>query len=301
MLPIGRVPFEAEEFFTPCEYDRGCSPDTVSFYRKKVTRFLTWAQREKAETLDAQTVRQFFRSASGNHLLGSWVSLVEQRSMRISWISSKISWRRRHACYNLQSSRRRPPNPREAAGFEEPCTAPHDLRDPSGPGFLRAAAHHHDGIGGVVRPVRAAPAGAIGSAHRPLGGEGAVLRIDDRHPLFPELKQLVCKTSGLGEILQEALAGTSGVEVAFIYGSVAKGEERPTSDLDLFILGTPDREKLAAVLEDAERRLGREINLVTMTMDEWRARISAGEGFVEELLRSPKILLIDDERSLRRD
>ncbi len=124
-------------------------------------------------------------------------------------------------------------------------------------------------------------------------------RIDDRHPLFPELKQMVYKTSGLGEILRDALTGTSGVEVAFIYGSVAKSEERPTSDLDLFILGTPDREKLAAALEDAERRLGREINLVTMTMDEWRARSTAGEGFVEELLRSPKILLIGDERSLR--
>lgn len=135
---------------------------------------------------------------------------------------------------------------------------------------------------------------------RPEGRE-RYYRIDDRHPLFPELKQLVYKTSGLGEILQEALAGTSGVEVAFIYGSVAKGEERPTSDLDLFILGTPDREKLAAALEDAERRLGREINLVTMTMDEWRARISAGEGFVEEILRSPKILLVGDERSLRGD
>ncbi|MGH2376572.1 MAG: nucleotidyltransferase domain-containing protein [bacterium] len=131
-------------------------------------------------------------------------------------------------------------------------------------------------------------------------GRQRYYRIDDRHPLFLELKQMVYKTSGLGEILHDALAGTSGVDVAFIYGSVAKGEERPTSDLDLFVLGTPNREKLAAALDDAERRLGREINLVTMTMDEWRARISAGEGFVEELLRSPKILLIGDERSLRR-
>jgi len=130
-------------------------------------------------------------------------------------------------------------------------------------------------------------------------GRERYYRIDDRHPLFPELKQMVYKTSGLGEILRGALADSSGVEVAFIYGSVAKGEERPTSDLDLFILGTPDREKLAAALEDAERRLGREINLVTMAVEEWRARTAAGEGYVEELFRSPKILLIGDERSLR--
>ena len=58
MLPIGRTTFEFEEFLAACEYDLGCSSETVSFYRKKVTRFLVWAQREKAETLDAQAVRK---------------------------------------------------------------------------------------------------------------------------------------------------------------------------------------------------------------------------------------------------
>ncbi len=61
MLPIGRATFEFEEFLAACEYDLACSPDTVSFYRKKVSRFSTWAQQEKAEVLDAQTVRRFFR------------------------------------------------------------------------------------------------------------------------------------------------------------------------------------------------------------------------------------------------
>lgn len=54
MLPIGRATFEFEEFLAACEYDRGCSPDTASFYRKKVTHFLSWAQQAKAGVLDAQ-------------------------------------------------------------------------------------------------------------------------------------------------------------------------------------------------------------------------------------------------------
>ncbi|MGH2372786.1 MAG: site-specific integrase [bacterium] len=61
MLPIGRATFEFEEFLAACEYDLGCSPETVAFYRKKITRFLKWAQQEKAEALDAHAVRQFFR------------------------------------------------------------------------------------------------------------------------------------------------------------------------------------------------------------------------------------------------
>lgn len=130
-------------------------------------------------------------------------------------------------------------------------------------------------------------------------GREKLYQIDTRHPLFPELKQMVYKTAGLGEALREALAGHAGVEAAFIYGSTAKGGERPTSDLDLFIVGTPGRADLAAVLEDAERRLGREVNLVTMAAGEWRARTAAGDGFVQRVLASPKIFLFGDERALR--
>lgn len=130
-------------------------------------------------------------------------------------------------------------------------------------------------------------------------GREKLYQIDRRHPLFPELKQMVYKTAGLGEALREALAGQPGLEAAFIYGSAAKGGERPTSDLDLFIVGTPAHTELAAVLEEAERRLGREINLVTMTVGEWRSRTAAGEGFVQRVLESPKIFLVGNERTLR--
>lgn len=132
-------------------------------------------------------------------------------------------------------------------------------------------------------------------------GREKFYRINDRHPLFAELKQMVYKTAGVGEALREAIADQPGVRAAFIYGSIAKGGERPTSDLDLFILGTPDREHLAGALEKAEHRLGREINLVTMTADEWRERVTSGEGFVHRLQESPKIFLIGDEQSLPGD
>ncbi len=124
-------------------------------------------------------------------------------------------------------------------------------------------------------------------------------RINDRHPLFPELKQMVYKTIGLGGALREAIGGVAGVNAAFIYGSVAKGDERTTSDVDLFVLGKPDQTRLATALREAEGRLRREINLVIMGEEEWRRRRKAGEGFIAELLRSPKIFLVGDERSLR--
>lgn len=123
-------------------------------------------------------------------------------------------------------------------------------------------------------------------------------RINDRHPLYPELKQMIYKTAGLGEALREAIGGVTGVKAAFIYGSVAKGDERSTSDIDLFILGKPDQTRLATVLREAEGRLNREINMAVMGEEEWWRSRKAGEGFIAELLRSPKIFLVGDEQSL---
>jgi predicted nucleotidyltransferase len=132
-------------------------------------------------------------------------------------------------------------------------------------------------------------------------GREKYYRVDETHPLFADLKGLVYKTTALGDILRASLGQMEGVDAAFIYGSVAKGGERPTSDLDLFILGKPDQDQLARALRAAEDRLGREINLVTMTAEEWRARSKVREGFIQRLATSPKIFLIGDEQALRRD
>lgn len=132
-------------------------------------------------------------------------------------------------------------------------------------------------------------------------GKEKLYRVNEQHPFFPELKRLVYKSTALGDTLREALAGVGGVEAAFIYGSVVKGGERPTSDIDLFVLGKPDQTKLAAALREAEGRLGREVSLVIMGPDEWSRRRDAREGFIENVLGSNKIFLIGNEQSLRRD
>jgi len=132
-------------------------------------------------------------------------------------------------------------------------------------------------------------------------GREKLYRVVERHPFFPELKRLVYKSTAIGEPLRRALAGAEGIDAAFIYGSVAKGNERVTSDIDLFILGKPDQTKLASGLREAEKRLDREINLTVMGSNEWWRRSAAGEGFIKELLDTDKIFLIGDEDALRSD
>jgi hypothetical protein len=56
-------------------------------------------------------------------------------------------------------------------------------------------------------------------------------------PVFPELRGLVLKTSGLADVLREGLAPVSNsIRVAFVYGSIAKGEDTAASDIDLMVV-----------------------------------------------------------------
>jgi predicted nucleotidyltransferase len=130
-------------------------------------------------------------------------------------------------------------------------------------------------------------------------GRQKYYRANEKHPLYPDLKRIVYKTAGLGDALRQALDDVPGIRAAFIHGSLAKGGERATSDVDLMIVGAPDSDRLASALKKAEEGLGREISLVTMGSDEWRERLAKRDAFVVELTRSDKIFLVGDDGTLR--
>ena len=117
-------------------------------------------------------------------------------------------------------------------------------------------------------------------------------------PFFEELKGLVLKTSGVAGRLQDALVKLTGIEFAFIYGSYAKGEENAGSDVDLFIIGNVDMDRLDSNLGRLEKALGREINYVLYSMEEFKAKRKARDGFLMDVLRTKKIVLVGTEHGL---
>lgn len=131
-------------------------------------------------------------------------------------------------------------------------------------------------------------------------GRQKFYRANEQHPLFPELKRIVYKTAGLGDVLRDALAGIEGIDAAFVYGSVAKGGERSGSDIDLMVVGDMDSDALYRAIRNAEKMLGREVSLATMGPNEWRGRLASRDAFVADLLKTDKIFLAGDERALRR-
>jgi predicted nucleotidyltransferase len=120
-------------------------------------------------------------------------------------------------------------------------------------------------------------------------------------PVYPELAGLIRKTSGLADVLRAALAGLGKqIHVAFIYGSQAKQEAGPESDVDLMVIGKIGFAEVVSVLAQAQETLGREINPTVYSPEEFRRKASSGHHFVRSVLKDRKIFLIGDADELGR-
>jgi predicted nucleotidyltransferase len=117
-------------------------------------------------------------------------------------------------------------------------------------------------------------------------------------PFFEELKGLVLKTTGMAGGIRATLDKLAGIEYAFIYGSYAKGEEKADSDVDLLIIGDVDMDRLDSNLGKLEKTLGREINYVLYSMEEFKSKKKAKDGFLMDVLRGKKIMLVGAENGL---
>ena len=119
------------------------------------------------------------------------------------------------------------------------------------------------------------------------------------HPVFPELSGLVKKTIGLRDVLTLALEPLSSqVEVAFVFGSMAKATEGPQSDVDLLVIGEATFGQVANAVYDAQLALAREVNPKVMSRGEWSEKKNAQNVFVKELMDKPKIFIIGSEHEL---
>jgi predicted nucleotidyltransferase len=115
-----------------------------------------------------------------------------------------------------------------------------------------------------------------------------------QHPIYPELHGIVVKTSGLRDLLAEALAKKK-ISFAFVFGSIAAEGERAESDLDLMIIGAVTHREVASALRRATERIGREINPHFFDPAEFSRRVAAENHFLSDVMAKPKLFIIGDE------
>jgi predicted nucleotidyltransferase len=122
-------------------------------------------------------------------------------------------------------------------------------------------------------------------------------RAKTENPLYPEIHNLVLKTSGLADVLKHALRDKR-IRVAFVFGSIARGEEKSGSDVDLMVIGQLGLRDLSRLLSGIEEKIGREVNPHVSHEDEFRKRIRTKEHFVSSVMESPKIFVIGSQDEL---
>lgn len=111
------------------------------------------------------------------------------------------------------------------------------------------------------------------------------------HPLYADIRSMVSKTSGWAAQLRARLEHEDGIRLAFVFGSLARGEERAASDIDLMVIGSLGLRRLTGLLSGLAVQVGREINPHVMEVAEFVRRRAEGEHFVAELVASEKVFI----------
>jgi uncharacterized protein len=129
-------------------------------------------------------------------------------------------------------------------------------------------------------------------------GNRVYYRANTAHPLYPNIHELVLKTCGLADVIKHALGDEKGIRVAFVFGSLARQEEKANSDVDLMVIGNIGLRKLTGLLMDVAGKVGREINPHIFSEKEFIKRKIGQDHFLNQVLESPKIFIIGTENDL---
>lgn len=131
-------------------------------------------------------------------------------------------------------------------------------------------------------------------------GNRRLFRANTASPVFDELASIARKTAGVADVLRAALAGVAGIELAFVFGSVARGQAHAGSDVDLWVIGHCDYGALLTACAQAAEQLARPVNPVLYAPAELAARVADDNAFVAEVRQRPRIELMGSSKDIAR-
>jgi predicted nucleotidyltransferase len=140
---------------------------------------------------------------------------------------------------------------------------------------------------------------AAGILSRAADGNRVYYQANPSFPLLPELQSLFAKTSGLTDQIQDALTPFGDeIDLAFIFGSVARGERTAQSDVDVLVVGSVGMADLALPLRELERMLQIPVNVTHFRPSEFRDKLAQNNHFLQTILRGQKIFLKGSDHEL---
>ena len=130
-------------------------------------------------------------------------------------------------------------------------------------------------------------------------GNQVFYRADTRCTIFEELAAIFRKTMGMASLLHNALSALAGkIEAAFVFGSMASGQQKAGSDIDVCVLGKVSLLEVVKALSSVQETLRREINPVVMTVKKFSEQSVQQGRFVTRVLSEPKVFVMGTEDEL---
>jgi len=153
------------------------------------------------------------------------------------------------------------------------------------------------GLGAIQRELKQlSDAGII---RRTVHGKQVYYQANRKCPIFKELKGLVVKTMGVGDVLRTELAPlVERIKIALVYGSIARNDEHRRSDVDLLVVGDVSFSEIVSTLAEAQKTIGREINPTVYPSEEFRLKAAAGHHFLRTVLQGPVLFIVGDRDEL---
>lgn len=214
------------------------------------------------------------------------------------WQSQRIVWQCQTACYA-------PPMEDLLVAFWGSATLPRLLTHlTERPGEELTLGQLQAALGANRESLHRALQRALvtGVVTRRRVGSQYVYRADELSPFYPEVRSLCAKMLGAAGVLAAALraAPPGMVEQAFVFGSTARGSDRPASDIDVLVIGAATDFDLAAILQDAVERVPRPVSALAYRREEIERGMANGDAFLLEVWAGPKQMLAGREEDLPR-
>ena len=173
----------------------------------------------------------------------------------------------------------------------------HFVVHPGGREHVRAL-ERHTRLGKRSLQVELARLEGMGLIRRQREGRRVLYSRDAAHPQWRAIESLV-RAYAPTLVLRDALEGVPGLEAAFVFGSMARGEARPDSDIDLFLYGDRISDaELGAALLDASLVLDRPIDVKRYNTARFRREVRPGASFLPTALAGPSEWLIGSPDAL---
>jgi uncharacterized protein len=139
----------------------------------------------------------------------------------------------------------------------------------------------------------------MGLVLRRTQGNQVLYQANSQSPIFSEIKGLITKTVGIHDVIRSALVSLGPeIQIAFVYGSVARQKERANSDVDLMVLGDATFSEVVSALGPAQKALGREINPTLFPVSEFQSKLTGGDHFLRSVMKEKRLFVLGTENEL---